>query len=72
MSIAQMRTYISEYPKYKDSKIWKDRVKKMPAKQVFAVYNRLRNAKPKVTHSDTHQITMFEYEERMGYVDQAQ
>lgn len=61
MGITEMRTYISEFPKYKDSKKWRDRVKKMPAAQVYAIYMKFKNTKPKPESNESHQITMFEY-----------
>lgn len=69
MTTEHMRTYISEYPKYKNSEKWKARVKHMGPKQVYAVYMKLKNTKPEPEsehHSDIHQITMFEYMDSVG------
>ena len=71
MSIEHMRTYISEYPKYKNSEKWRTRVKHMAPNQVYAIYMKLKNTKPEPEpepehHSDIHQITMFEYMDSVG------
>lgn len=60
----EMRSYISN--RYESMK-WKDRVSKMPTKQVIAVYRSLKERDAKAHAAETcpneeyHQIDMFEY-----------
>ena len=42
MDMNQMRTYISQHPKYRNSPKWKARVMRMPENQVVALYNKFR------------------------------
>ena len=42
MSIEQMRVYIAEHPKYKNSPNWRYRCQTMPSSQVVAIYNNFR------------------------------
>ena len=39
MDIRQMRIYISQHPRYKNSASWKARCQTMPDRQVVAIYN---------------------------------
>ena len=65
MTINQMRNYISGcYP----SMGWKDKVSRMPTRQVYAVYNSLKRKEEKLNikwfnrePEGYHQIDMFEY-----------
>lgn len=69
----QMRTYISQHPKYKNSPKWKARVMRMPENQVVALYNKFRELDYKKIerqmkqqekeNQNYHQVDMFEYME---------
>lgn len=65
MTVNQMRSYISScYPSMK----WKDKVSKMPTRQVVAIYRSLKRKEEKLNikwfnrePKGYHQIDMFEY-----------
>lgn len=69
----QMRTYISQHPKYRNSPKWKARVMRMPENQVVALYNKFRELDYKKIekqmrqqekeNQNYHQVDMFEYME---------
>lgn len=69
----QMRTYISQHPKYRNSLKWKARVMRMPENQVVALYNKFRELDYKKIekqmrqqekeNQNYHQVDMFEYME---------
>lgn len=69
----QMRTYISQHPKYRNSPKWKDRVMRMPENQVVALYNKFRELDYKKIerqmkqqekeNQNYHQVDIFEYME---------
>lgn len=73
MEIMQMRNYISQHPKYRNSPKWKARVSRMPENQVVALYNKFRQLdykkierEMKTQEKDNaqyHQMDMFEYME---------
>ena len=42
MTINQMRTYISQHPKYKNSQSWVDKCLRMSDNQVLAIYDKFR------------------------------
>ena len=73
MDINQMRIYISQHPKYRNSPKWKARVMRMPENQVVALYNKFRLLDYKKIekemkqqdkeNSKYHQIDIFEYME---------
>lgn len=73
MTIDQMRTYICQHPKYRNSPKWKARVMRMPEPQVFAIYNQFKKADYKKIEKELkaqekdnqnyHQIDIFEYME---------
>lgn len=75
MTIEQMRNYLCQHPKYKDSLKWKTRVMNMPAPQVYAIYNQFKKADYKKIareikaqekeNKNYHQMDMFEYMEGM-------
>lgn len=44
MSIDEMREALIDHPKYRYGRSWKQKVKRMPDKQVFAVYTRMESA----------------------------
>lgn len=75
MTIAQMRNYIAQHPKYKNSMYWKAKVTNMPERQVVAIYNKFkqidyREEQKKLDASrgeeKYHQIDMFEYMAQNG------
>lgn len=69
----QMRTYISQHPKYRNSPKWKARVMRMPENQVVALYNKFRELDYKKIerqmkqqekeNQNYHQVDIFEYME---------
>ena len=65
MTIAQMRLYLAEHPKYKNSDRWRRRVANMPEPQVYAIFKQFQKAdnKAKEEQDKYHQIDMFEYME---------
>ncbi len=73
MTIEQMRNYICQHPKYKESPKWKARVMRMPEPQVYAIYRQFKKADYKQIarelkeqekeNQNYHQIDMFEYME---------
>lgn len=73
MDMNQMRTYISQHPKYRNSPKWKARVMRMPENQVVALYNKFRELDYKKIerqmkqqekeNQNYHQVDMFEYME---------
>ncbi len=73
MTIEQMRNYICNHPKYKESPKWKARVMRMPNPQVYAIYKQFQKADYKQIsrqlkeqekeNQKYHQIDMFEYME---------
>ncbi len=75
MTIDQMRNYISQHPKYKNSPKWKARVMNMPTPQVVAIYKQFQKADYKKIareikaqekeNQNYHQMDMFEYMEGM-------
>lgn len=42
MTINQMRTYIAEHPKYRNSQSWRDKCLRMSDNQVLAIYDKFR------------------------------
>lgn len=72
-NINEMRTYICQHPKYKNSVSWRARVMTMPDLQVLAIYMQFRKLdyrkierEMKRQEKDSqkyHQINMFEYME---------
>lgn len=77
MTIDQMRSYICNHPKYKDSSKWKARVMRMPDPQVYAIFKQFQKVDYKKLERELkqqekenakyHQINMFEYEESGGH-----
>ena len=73
MSIEQMRVYIADHPKYKNSPNWRYRCQTMPSSQVVAIYNNFRKMDYKKIEKELkaqdkdnqsyHQINIFEYME---------
>ena len=73
MNMKEMRLYIAQHPKYKNSPAWIDRCQRMPERQVVAIYNNFKKQdykkmekemrKTEKQNSNYHQITMFEYME---------
>ena len=73
MDMNQMRTYISQHPKYRNSPKWKARVMRMPENQVVALYNKFRELDYKKIerqmkqqekeNQNYHQVDIFEYME---------
>ena len=75
MSIEQMRVYIAEHPKYKNSPNWRYRCQTMPSSQVLAIYINFRKMDYKKIEKELkaqdkdnqnqnyHQINIFEYME---------
>lgn len=73
MNIDQMRIYISQHPKYRNSPFWRSRCQRMPANQVVAIYNNFKKMDYKKIEKELkerdknnknyHQINMFEYME---------
>lgn len=71
MNVMQMRVYISEHPRYKNSKSWRQKCMCMPDRTVVAIYNKFKNVnykeEEKKIQSESsqkerfHQINMFEY-----------
>ena len=74
-NIDEMRTYICQHPKYKNSVSWRARVMKMKVAQVVAIYRQFRildyrkiEREMKRQEKDNqkyHQIDMFEYMESL-------
>ena len=75
MSIEQMRVYIAEHPKYKNSPNRRYRCQTMPSNQVVAIYNNFRKMDYKKIEKELkaqdkdnqnyHQINIFEYMEEL-------
>ena len=73
MSIEQMRVYIAEHPKYKNSPNWRYRCQTMSSRQVVAIYNNFKKMDYKKIEKELkeqnkdnknyHQINIFEYME---------
>ena len=76
MNIDQMRIYISQHPKYKNSPFWRSRCQRMPDDQIIAIYYKFRKMdykkiekeikKQDKKNDDYHQINMFEYMEGLN------
>lgn len=58
-----MRQWLISTPRYRNSKSWQARVKKMPANQVLAIYNKFLSSGMFNEKVETgyHQITIEEY-----------
>lgn len=79
MTIDQMRNYIAQHPKYKNSPNWVRRVMQMPDPQVFAIYKQFRKADYKQIQKEIdsqnkdneqfHQMTLLEWSRKDNYVD---
>ena len=73
MTLEQMRNYIMEHPRYKNSPTWKAKCLKMPAPQVVAIYKQFQKVnynkiakEMKAQEKDNknyHQMDMFEFME---------
>lgn len=71
MDVQQMRVYISQHPKYKNSKSWIQKCMCMPDRTVVAIYNKFKNVnyrqeekKIKLQQErpeEYHQMTIMEY-----------
>ena len=70
MTVDQMRNYICQHPKYKNSMYWKQKVMTMPENQVVAIYHKFKQINygeeqkkvdARKEGSEYHQIDMFEY-----------
>ena len=71
MDVQQMRVYISQHPKYKNSTTWLEKCTTMPDRMVVAIYNKFKNVdyeqEEKTIKSqqnkpeEYHQMTILEY-----------
>lgn len=69
MTVNEMRTFIIQHPKYKNSMYWKEKVLRMPDNQVIAIYNKFRQKSYEQIEKDLtvadnnqyHQMDIFEY-----------
>lgn len=60
MTISDMRLYLMN--RYPESMFWHQKVKKMPTKQVVAIYKKMvEKSREALETSDYHQMDMFEY-----------
>lgn len=73
MTIEDMRYHVENHPKYRDSPRWRDRVRRMPDEQVFAIYEKFKledyrkiereMKETKKSNDQFHQMDIFEYME---------
>lgn len=77
--IDEMRTYICQHPKYKNSVSWRARVMKMPVPQIIAIYKQFQKVdyrkieremkRQEKDNKKYHQINMFEYMDELKEVE---
>lgn len=71
MNVQEMRVYISQHPKYKNSKSWIQKCMCMSDRAVVAIYNKFKNVDYKQEEKkiklqqdkpeEFHQVTLMEY-----------